>query len=262
MRTLIFNVLALASIGLMSGSCTVRKADSIETVKKTVKLSDFNSVTVTGSYEVEYVPGPAGKAVLEGPADLVENTQLDIREGQLTVGSREGQLTVGSRTRDRKTIVVMGHMKPVVVKVSSPRVGSVSVAGSGSFRSAGNMEAGRVLLSVAGSGDVEIPRIDCESIEVTIAGSGEVELGDVYATVADCSVAGSGDIKARLHAVETTGVGVSGSGDVEIAFDNCGRARVAISGSGDVELSGTLNSLEKSVQGSGSVDTGRLQLSR
>ena len=253
MRTLIFNVLALASIGLMSGSCTVRKADSIETVKKTVKLSDFNSVTVTGSYEVEYVPGPAGKAVLEGPADLVENTQLDIREGQLTVGSR---------TRDRKTIVVMGHMKPVVVKVSSPRVGSVSVAGSGSFRSAGNMEAGRVLLSVAGSGDVEIPRIDCESIEVTIAGSGEVELGDVYATVADCSVAGSGDIKARLHAVETTGVGVSGSGDVEIAFDNCGRARVAISGSGDVELSGTLNSLEKSVQGSGSVDTGRLQLSR
>lgn len=252
MRTLIFNVLALASIGLMSGSCTVRKADSIETVKKTVKLSDFNSVTVTGSYEVEYVPGPAGKAVLEGPADLVENTQLDIREGQLTVGSR---------TRDRKTIVVMGHMKPVVVKVSSPRVGSVSVAGSGSFRSAGNMEAGRVLLSVAGSGDVEIPRIDCESIEVTIAGSGEVELGDVYATVADCSVAGSGDIKARLHAVETTGVGVSGSGDVEIAFDNCGRARVAISGSGDVELSGTLNSLEKSVQGSGSVDTGRLQLS-
>ncbi|MGN0069842.1 MAG: GIN domain-containing protein [Prevotella sp.] len=253
MRTLIFNVLALASIGLMSGSCTVRKADSIETVKKTVKLSDFNSVTVTGSYEVEYVPGPAGKAVLEGPADLVENTQLDIREGQLTVGSR---------TRDRKTIVVMGHMKPVVVKVSSPRVGSVFVAGSGSFRSAGNMEAGRVLLSVAGSGDVEIPRIDCESIEVTIAGSGEVELGDVYATVADCSVAGSGDIKARLHAVETTGVGVSGSGDVEIAFDNCGRARVAISGSGDVELSGTLNSLEKSVQGSGSVDTGRLQLSR
>lgn len=252
MRTLIFNVLALASIGLMSGSCTVRKADSIETVKKTVKLSDFNSVTVTGSYEVEYVPGPAGKAVLEGPADLVENTQLDIREGQLTVGSR---------TRDRKTIVVMGHMKPVVVKVSSPRVGSVFVAGSGSFRSAGNMEAGRVLLSVAGSGDVEIPRIDCESIEVTIAGSGEVELGDVYATVADCSVAGSGDIKARLHAVETTGVGVSGSGDVEIAFDNCGRARVAISGSGDVELSGTLNSLEKSVQGSGSVDTGRLQLS-
>ena len=253
MRTLIFNVLALASIGLMSGSCTVRKADSIETVKKTVKLSDFNSVTVTGSCEVEYVPGPAGKAVLEGPADLVENTQLDIREGQLTVDSR---------TRDRKTIVVMGHMKPVVVKVSSPRVGSVSVAGSGSFRSAGNMEAGRVLLSVAGSGDVEIPRIDCESIEVTIAGSGEVELGDVYATVADCSVAGSGDIKARLHAVETTGVGVSGSGDVEIAFDNCGRARVAISGSGDVELSGTLNSLEKSVQGSGSVDTGRLQLSR
>lgn len=252
MRTLIFNVLALASIGLLSGSCTVSKADSIETVKKAVKLSDFNSVTVTGSYEVEYVPGPAGKAVLEGPADLVENTQLDIREGQLTVGSR---------TRDRKTIVVMGHMKPVVVKVSSPRVGSVSVAGSGSFRSAGNMEAGRVLLSVAGSGDVEIPRIDCESIEVTIAGSGEVELGDVYATVADCSVAGSGDIKARLHAVETTGVGVSGSGDVEIAFDNCGRARVAISGSGDVELSGTLNSLEKSVQGSGSVDTGRLQLS-
>lgn len=66
----------------------------------------------------------------------------------------------------------------------------------------------------------------------------------------------------KLAKVETTKLTIAGSGDGTLDFDHCGYAHIGISGSGDVTLSGTLQSLDKSVAGSGDIDTDKLQLGK
>ena len=62
--------------------------------------------------------------------------------------------------------------------------------------------------------------------------------------------------------MKTTKLTIAGSGDGTLAFDHCGYANISISGSGDVSLSGTLQSLDKSVSGAGDIDTDRLTLGK
>ena len=50
---------------------------------------------------------------------------------------------------------------------------------------------------------------------------------------------------------------IAGSGDVEMARADIGKASCSIAGSGDISIKGSVDRLEKSVAGSGTVSVSR-----
>lgn len=110
--------------------------------------------------------------------------------------------------------------------------------------------AGSLDLSLAGSGNVSLDRLQAGSLKTSIAGSGSVKLaGEVPEQQID--IAGSGDYTASDLKSKKADVSVRGSGDVELWATDTLNAKVE--GSGDISYRGKPN-LQKQVHGSGEVE--------
>lgn len=90
-------------------------------------------------------------------------------------------------------------------------------------------------VSMAGSGDIRIDRVESDSFSGDIAGSGQLAIADMTVDEADFSIGGSGNVSAAGTARDAR-VSIGGSGEVEAAGLRSETARVSIGGVGDVEL--------------------------
>lgn len=118
---------------------------------------------------------------------------------------------------------------PIHVRVTTPRMESVRICGSG---------------------DVDIEGAKGPALSLNISGSGDLCVsGDVESLVAE--VIGSGDIDARELKTESADVTVQGSGDVRVYVSL--RVSATIIGSGDVSVYGNPPHFREKCLGSGRV---------
>lgn len=103
---------------------------------------------------------------------------------------------------------------------------------------------------VRGSGDVDLGRLDQDTLQLLVAGSGSAKAEGRVKTL-KLSVAGSGNADLGRLAVEDADVVVAGHGDVAIAPS--GDVKITILGSGDVKLLSRPNHITRSVVGSGHI---------
>lgn len=107
-------------------------------------------------------------------------------------------------------------------------------------------------IAMAGSGDVQVDRVEGESFEGTIGGSGEISIAELKVNTANFTVNGSGNITAAGTADQTR-ISIGGSGDVQAGGMRSARASIAIFGSGDVSLT-VDEEAQVSITGSGDVN--------
>lgn len=113
---------------------------------------------------------------------------------------------------------------------------SVAIKGAASFAAVPLNFAGNVFnVSIAGSGDVDLPAKCFVSLNASIAGSGDVRGFSASADSAMLSIAGSGDIRG-LHVYGSAIVNVMGSGDVSITADNPSSVVENQAGSGRIRV--------------------------
>ena len=106
-------------------------------------------------------------------------------------------------------------------------------------------------LSLAGSGDVRIDRVEGEEFAGSIAGPGELSIGALDVDEADFRIGGSGNVVVAGAARET-GISIGGSGEVHASGLRSETALVSIDGSGDVALN-VEDRADVSIRGSGDV---------
>lgn len=213
-----------------------------ETSKQTYNVGDFDGVALAGAQNVVVNVGPATSVRAEGDAETIERLEIKVEDGTLRVGTKRGNWNMN-----------WGKGRPpVTIYVTTPRLSSAAVAGSGDL-TIDKVEGDRFAGSVAGSGDLEIATLRVDSadfsiagsgdisargsagkLNASIAGSGDIELAGVESRQADVNIVGSGNVKAR--ATETADITIMGSGDVTLG----GTARCSVSkhGSGSVRCGG------------------------
>jgi hypothetical protein len=158
--------------------------------------AEFEHVEVLGSIDLVVRVGQATQLEVTGDDNLLSRVRTEVHEGRLRV-----QLESGSYELNR----------PLTVSVSTPRLRSVVIQGSGDAKISG-LTSGSLSLSVLGSGDVTAAgRLD--RLEATVQGSGDMELRDLHARFVEASVQGSGDL--TLYAEEGLVASVQGSGDID-----------------------------------------------
>jgi Putative auto-transporter adhesin, head GIN domain len=244
-RTLITSASAMAltfSAAALGWSFTWGSGESVsgdgKLSRDTRALSGFETINVSGHFEVKVRQSATPRVELETDGNLLAYIETKVVEGRngktLEIGVKRGY---NLNTR-----------QPIRIEVDLAQLRGVGISGSGKV-SVEPMKTEQLRLSVAGAGTVLAPQLDAGKLNLSIAGSGDIEAGGKAAEM-EVSISGSGDVKARELAAEAVKVSIAGSGDAEVQANKT--LKVSIAGSGDVRYRGDART-ETSVAGSGSV---------
>lgn len=184
------------------------------------QVSGFDEVSTTGPQSVVITLGEEFSVRAEGSPQALSVLEPVVENGRLTIGPKRGVNWGNWSNLDEATFYI-----------TLPRLAGVAVAGSG---------------------DVEIDRIEADSFEGSITGSGELSIGTMTVDRAEFDIAGAGNVEVAGTARDTR-VSIGGSGDIDGSGLRSGVAEVSIAGAGDVSLT-VENEAKISIMGSGDVD--------
>lgn len=240
-------LLLLPVLALAAGPAATRPAALTPTTvayppaeRQVREVSPFTAVDAAGSMRV---------VLRQGSPQRVEVEALAADQAKVETEVRGGSLRVGRRREGRNMLSNERFEGPVTVYVTAPSLTAVSVAGSGDMRVEGPVQAGDFRVSVAGSGNLELPQLTAQTLQTSVAGSGNVLLGG-SCPQHSVSIAGSGAVQATNLRTDDTRARINGSGDARV---NAAKTlSSSISGSGNVLYSGNPQ-VSSSKSGSGLV---------
>lgn len=222
--------LAMGALGA-GGAALILASDEVEqpaaaaaSERPTYEVAPFESISTVGPQDVVVSFGESLAVRADGPPEVLE---------RLEAVSRDGVLTIQPKAPFRAGFRWM-RFNSATFYVTLPRLEAVSLAGSGDVR-VERVEGERFSASVVGPGKLSIAALAVDEADLSVAGSGDLVAAGT-ARHARVSIAGSGEIRAEPLRSQTAAVTIGGSGDAALTVD--GEARVSIMGSGDVTIEG------------------------
>lgn len=218
---------------------TSKNQDFTNCDREVREVKPFTGISDMVPFDVIYEQGSELKVVVEGDSEYFDRLHTDVVNGNLEIKMDRGRYR-NVRLR---------------VRVSSPEIESLKVAGSGDLTVRTDIRsAGDFLLRVAGSGNITTQDIRCGALSVSVSGSGDVKIGDIAGDDMEVKIAGSGDFKAIGATVNELSVSIAGSGDISIAqVDVEDLLSASVAGSGDVAINGQAGTVKARVVGSGDI---------
>lgn len=178
-----------------------------------------DEVVLLGPDEVRITAGDKLAISIEGDPAVKDQMRFTLKDGALGVL--------------RKDKTFSGDDKIAIVNVTMPAPKELVMAGSGKITAAALASSAKV--TIAGSGVIETPAVQGDSLDLTIAGSGNYRAAGNVRRL-DLTIAGSGS--AALDALKADSVKVTIAGSGSAAFASDGDVDATIMGSGDVTVKG------------------------
>ncbi len=219
-----------------------------QVTKKTLELPEFKSIYVNSNYTIYLKQTNKQEVSVEALTEIYELTTIKVENGVLMVNvdrkPEAANKSVWSKIDDIK-------IKPVMkLMVSVKNINELMVNGGGKIVSENSIASDYMLLSVAGSGNIELD-IKGNNLKTEIGGSGNIILKG-YATSNDIQLSGSGNLNAFDCEIESAKIKVSGSGSAELSVT--ANLDAIVMGSGSIKHKGNTKSVTKKVYGSGVID--------
>jgi hypothetical protein len=224
-------------------------------VSETRESSNVNKIVVEGDFTVIYKKAATNSIRITAQENLLPYIETTISGNTLSVVTKSGYLVVPTENTS------------IIVRVSSPQVGSLSLLGSG-LVSADTLVGDAMTMDLNGSGSIAVGYAKGVSFTSTILGSGSQEIRGAFNELS-CSLDGSGrylltgkttDLIAKIKgsglvdgydlASQKSAVTINGSGICKLNVSSS--LNVSINGSGNVMYKGNAV-VSKSVTGSGTV---------
>jgi len=236
MKTRIYFLTCLLSICFIYESSAQRFKGSGPIVKQDIRLSNFHSININSSLDVQLKQGDKQSVVAEGNANIINRIKKNVSYGIWNIELEKGNYSFENLT----------------IHITIPHLEKVKINGSGDVE-AGQFNIKALSIQIGGSGDVMFKEgVEIENdLDIHINGSGDVTLKDVNAKSIKCNVSGSGDIQLSGNS-QAAEYQISGTGDVKAMNFKSDNVKVNINGSGDVKVY-ALRSLNIDVNGSGDV---------
>lgn len=180
----------------------------------------YDQLTSAGMDDVRLTTGERWQIRATGDARALSQLRFLVEDGELIVGRISGPRERYGKTR---------------VEVTAPSLRGVISAGSGAV-DVERIEGARVSATVAGSGRTSVRRIEAQRLAATLAGSGSLDLAG-RSDRAEMTIAGSGRINGSDFTTDSADVTIAGSGAAQ--FRSPGTVRATIMGSGTANVIGT-----------------------
>lgn len=210
-----------------------------DVVTKTVAVSNFDGLAVSGNFEVTLVQGTTENITLKGESNLLEAIEVEVSGKSLKIAP-----------------AAMTQLKPskgkkIEITVPVKNLTSIAMSGSGHLKSDKVWESSDLSLSLSGSGKIDL-KVKVNTLKTSVSGSGKIYLSGTASTFKG-SVSGSGRIEASALVAAEVKAAVSGSGQLSVHCDESLTA--AVSGSGKIIYKGSPSKKDTKVSGSGKITT-------
>ncbi len=223
-KTILTMALAIA----LSAFVTTAKALNVE---KTIPVAgSFDEISTTGSMDIIYTQGSKHSVKIIGTAEDVEKVKVKVKNGKLSIEPEMEMKKLGGVTIN--TTCLKDNVK---IKVTSPKLRSVNIIGSGDFTANSTIKTNELNLEIAGSGDIDIKKVATSKLNASVAGSGDIDIDNV----SECS---------------NITFTVAGSGEIDAYLNNCKNVRCNVAGSGEIKVKGKVTNYYSSVAGTGEID--------
>ena len=206
---------------------------NVVTVNRTT--SDYDAVSVGGSFDVILVKGKEGKITIKGEENVIPFIETEVSGDVLKIKFKKN---TNIRTTKRLTITV-----------PYKDIESVALAGSGKVICNSVIKANDFKASLGGSGDITL-KVEADEIKASIAGSGDINLEGISNELT-CSIAGSGSVRAYGLKTEEVYANVAGSGSIKTTVSSKIKAKLV--GSGSVYYKGNPTHVDSKSVGSGDI---------
>lgn len=226
MQKLLTLTLALAGLAACGGVAAAQQGSDSS---RDYGLAGFDRVSTAGPQRVVITVGPAASVRATGPLEALDLLEVDVDGGELRIGPKHDR-----RSHDDWRDIDWDKLEPITFQVTVPRLEAASLAGSGRVE-VDRVDGREFGAAVAGSGQLEVASLSVDNARFSVAGSGGL-IARGRAREARVSIAGSGEVRAREVASEAAWVSIVGSGDAALTVDD--DAHVSIMGSGDVDIAG------------------------
>lgn len=258
---------------VVSGKNTVTNGDESEaTVKKEVKIDDFNEVSVSQGIKVIYVQGAnTGKAVIATTPSAEKYLKVEVNGDVLKVYYDVNQ--------NDKQKYIKG---PSIVRVSSPALTSIKATSGAEFQlnskfkgneslnvslsSGADFETdysiqcnGDIYFGVSSAASCDAASISCQMLKIDASSGADLEVKSVSGNI-DVSASSGSDIE--FKSVKAKAISLKASSGADIDADNISADEITAKASSgaDISLSGTTKTLEKKSSSGGSVKTKGLKV--
>lgn len=204
-----------------------------ELVTERRSVSEFTEISNSISATIEWRTGDAWEMEITAQKNILDLLKTDVDGSTLEIGFNQN----------------VGSHKEITIRVTSPKLEGVNIAGSGDFFAKSPLQSEKVKFSIGGSGSINVPELTTASLDCNIAGSGDMEIGGTAEGV-EIGISGSGTADAKRLTANELEASIAGSGDVYCGVKTKLKANIA--GSGSVHYTGD-PSVQSHVMGSGDV---------
>ncbi len=206
---------------------------------RTISVSDFNRIRVTGPFVVEIKTGKSPGARTSGSPQALDRISVTQQGQTLTIRPASGNLGGGKAIEAAR------------LSLTVPMLRAISVEGTGGVV-VDRIKGQTVKLGITGSGALTVGRVDADILDVSLQGAGEATLGGL---ARKALVYARGSATLNAGALKTT--------DLEMTWQSAGSSQIAAdrtvkliaTGSGDVMVTGKAT-CTVSALGAGSVSCG------
>ena len=205
MKKVVFVLCALAMVCSCTFSVNVGNGKKVvckgPVVEKTLDLTDFNAITVTGSSDLVIAQSQNFSVKVNANEEVFEHIDYTVENGTLNLKTRENVQIVAKTHKVYVTLpclenlLVNGAADADIRDYTSDKGLVVLVNGAGDFE-VSSVRVPSLTFTVNGAGDIDATGLDVETLHVSVNGAGDVDLSG-KAGYASLSVSGAGDIDAQ-----------------------------------------------------------------
>lgn len=256
--------------GIAGNNVSLNGNDGEATVKKSVKITDFNEIEASQAIKVIYVQGKN-----TGIADI---STTPSAEKYLKVEVKDKTLKAYYFNDGKKDVKIQG---PSIIKVSSPTLNEVDLSSAANVTVEGDLKLkGNFELDLSSASSFNAGNITCQNFDADLSSAASAKISNLIGNLdADLSSASSIEFKrvkgnVDLETSSSASINIdslvassisaeaSSAGSVNISGISGGNIDASASSGGKINLSGKANSIKQDSSSGGSVSYSDLTLAK
>lgn len=226
MKKLLFMAVAILLLSACHFNIGKDKAKEVTSVRHS---RPFDKIEMKTLCNIKFVQGDTYSIKVVGNESEVKNVTTAFEGTTLKINTQ-------NEIKDFK----IGRQHTPTLYITSPDLISVRIEGAGSFEVDKPIDTDTLDIFLKGIGNIEFDKVICDVMHVTLVGTGNVEVNGLTTQRADVLLKGIGNVELDLH--------------------NSGVVDCLLQGVGNITLAGEVQRLNKTIQGSGHIDTDELSI--
>ncbi|MCX6249916.1 MAG: DUF2807 domain-containing protein [Bacteroidetes bacterium] len=230
---ILFGIIMINISTLLAGCYMIGETGNGNVIKQTREVSTFNSISVSGAYDVILSQGTAQSVVIEADENLLPLIKTEVRGNELEIYNKHS----------------IGHSHCMKVYVTVTDLRKIDLSGAVDLSTQTKLTTDELSIDESGASDTKMD-IAVKKLNIDCSGGSKLRFSG-SATQVRMDVSGAVDIFAYDLATESFHLEISGAGKAEINVSK--ELNASISGAGTVHYKGTPEKLLTDVSGAGSI---------